>query len=377
MSHAAGDQQRRVHAPNVTSREGAAVTGTHEWVSFHEPERSRTWVFDLTFLESNWTCIYGRGCKGVLREPATDSADGCCSYGARFNCKEDVDRVEAASRQLTNEQWQYKSKAAELGGAIKTPSGNELYTTRLVDDGCVFLNRAGFAGGAGCALHIGALSRGQHPLDWKPDTCWQLPFRVDQTNSAEGHLTLSMRQWERGDWGKAGYEFHWWCTEPEAYVGTRPVYEELRSELVAMIGPATHEKLERHLLDRRALAPVPNGVPVSFLETRSVEVVPVVPVAAEAPPPSGVELVPVAAEAIPPSAVEAVSVVTGDAPVENGRAADELRIVAAEVRAASAEMRAAAAEIRLSMSELGAVVVPRDSGIELEGRNRRRRWRRP
>ena len=28
--------------------------------------------------------------------------------------------------------------------------------TRLLDDACIFLNRPGFAGGAGCAFHIAA-----------------------------------------------------------------------------------------------------------------------------------------------------------------------------------------------------------------------------
>ncbi len=31
------------------------------------------------------------------------------------------------------------------------------WMTRLVDDACIFLNRPGFAAGAGCALHTAAL----------------------------------------------------------------------------------------------------------------------------------------------------------------------------------------------------------------------------
>ena len=29
-----------------------------------------TWLFDRDFLTSTWTCIWGRGCKGILDEPA-------------------------------------------------------------------------------------------------------------------------------------------------------------------------------------------------------------------------------------------------------------------------------------------------------------------
>ena len=43
-----------------------------EWVSFEDPDEERTWVFDVTFLTSNWTCIYGNGCQGVLTEPAPE-----------------------------------------------------------------------------------------------------------------------------------------------------------------------------------------------------------------------------------------------------------------------------------------------------------------
>ena len=52
--------------------------------------------------------------------------------------------------------------------------------TRLVDGACVFLNRPGFPGGTGCALHRMALREGLHPLLTKPDVCWQLPVRREQ-----------------------------------------------------------------------------------------------------------------------------------------------------------------------------------------------------
>ena len=49
-----------------------------------------------------------------------------------------------------------------------------------------------------------------------------------------------LREWKRRDWGEGGAEFHWWCTEdPEAFVGHRPVYEELRDEIVELVGEST------------------------------------------------------------------------------------------------------------------------------------------
>jgi len=38
-----------------------------------------TWRFDRAFLESNWTCIFGAGCHGILPEMSADLHQGCCS----------------------------------------------------------------------------------------------------------------------------------------------------------------------------------------------------------------------------------------------------------------------------------------------------------
>ena len=45
---------------------------SHEWVSFDDLEEERTWVFDVTFLTSNWKCIFGEGCQGVYTAPAPE-----------------------------------------------------------------------------------------------------------------------------------------------------------------------------------------------------------------------------------------------------------------------------------------------------------------
>ena len=34
------------------------------------------WVVDRQFLESSWTCIWGRGCLGILDEPAEHLGPG-------------------------------------------------------------------------------------------------------------------------------------------------------------------------------------------------------------------------------------------------------------------------------------------------------------
>jgi hypothetical protein len=235
-------------------------SGTHEWVSFPDTEEDRTWIFDVTFLESAWTCIYGRGCQGVLTGPAPELVQGCCSYGAHFTGKADIKRVAAAAANLTDKQWQFRHKAIPNGNKrslrIARSAKDGSLMTRTVSGACIFLNRPGFPGGPGCALHRAALEKGKPPLELKPDVCWQLPLRREDTTSDDGWVTSTVRQWDRRDWGAGGQEFHWWCTEsPEAFVGTRPVYLELKDELEAMVGKGIYEKLANYLVGRASGKP--------------------------------------------------------------------------------------------------------------------------
>ena len=130
--------------------------------------------------------------------------------------------------------------------------------TRLVDDACIFLNRPGFAGGVGCALHIAALEAGERPLDWKPNVCWQVPLRLEHSTDENGHLTSRLREWKRRDWGEGGAEFHWWCTEsPRRSSATEPVYESSRDEIVELVGQRIYDTLVAQL-ERPGWVPLPH-----------------------------------------------------------------------------------------------------------------------
>lgn len=230
--------------------------GTHEWVSLDDPDEERTWLFDVTFLLSRWTCIFGAGCQGVLTAPAPERVEGCCSYGAHFTGSEDVARVRREAKRLTAEQWQFRAVGRRRGVTQTQPDGSR--TTRLVDDACIFLNRPGFPGGAGCALHRGALEEGRPPLERKPDVCWQLPLRRED-RVEDGRVISTVRQWDRGDWGEGGQEFAWWCTEaPEAFVAAEPVYRHMANELRAMSGDAVYEALAAYLDGRNRRTALPH-----------------------------------------------------------------------------------------------------------------------
>jgi len=223
----------------------------HEWVSFQDPDEDRSWRFDVTFLLSNWQCIYGSGCQGVLTAPAPEMAQGCCSYGAHFTGPDDVARVRRAAKTLSPSQWQNAPRAGR--GVVARSKPGQASVTRLVDGACIFLNGPDFPGGPGCALHRAALERGQRPMELKPDVCWQLPLRRDDTTAEDGHVTSTLTQWDREHWGDGGREFAWWCTEaPEAFTGAVPVWRQMGQELRALVGDAVMGLLSEYLTAREA-----------------------------------------------------------------------------------------------------------------------------
>jgi len=221
----------------------------HEWMSFSDPDKDQTWIVDATFMMSNWTCIWGRGCKGVLDDDATALQHGCCSFGAHFIDKADLASVRASVRRLKPEHWAHHAKGARGQWLAKERDGSD--KTRQLDGVCIFHNPAGFEGGAGCAFHVAALAARERPMDWKPDVCWQLPLRLDEHTEDDGHVVSFVREWKRRDWGEGGYDFHWWCTDHHsAFVGSRPVFLELKHELIELCGPTIYSRIVEAMKSR-------------------------------------------------------------------------------------------------------------------------------
>jgi hypothetical protein len=213
------------------------------WVEFPDPaDHDQVFRCDLTWLTSSWTCIFGSGCAGIFKERPDD---GCCTLGAHFADKKDEKRTLKYARELTAQTWQYhgtkKLVETDDEGARKT---------RVIDGGCVFLNRPGFAGGAGCALHSLALRTGRSIVETKPDVCWQLPIRrtyerVTRTDGSE-ILVISIAEYDRRGWGPGGHDLDWYCSgNTEAHVGREPVYVSNRAELVELMGQEAYDELAR------------------------------------------------------------------------------------------------------------------------------------
>jgi hypothetical protein len=222
------------------------------FVEFVDPaDAGQTFRCDLTWLTSRWVCIFGQGCPGIY---ADRPDDGCCTLGAHFADAEDESRVGKAVKQLSAKQWQYRREGRANGWAEQEDSTTVAADeepgrkTRVVDGACIFLNRPGFPGGAGCALHQLALSQGRDFLETKPDVCWQLPLRrqfrtVTRTDDTT-YLEVSIGEYGRDGWGPGGHDLDWYCTSnTDAHQGRDPVYLNNRAELVALMGQPAYDTL--------------------------------------------------------------------------------------------------------------------------------------
>lgn len=200
------------------------------------------WRVDADFLQSSWTCIWDKGCVGIDDVAAPELGLGCCSVGVELLDEEEAMRIAALGATLAPDVFQNHDAAIE--GVLR----DDIVHTRVVDGACIFLNRPGFAGGAGCALHAQAVRDGESPLDWKPSVCWQLPLRVDRSVDDDGMAVATLRRWSRADWGPDGETMAWCCTEgDQAYVGNQPVLESLDEELRALMGDEVVVEIRRQL----------------------------------------------------------------------------------------------------------------------------------
>ena len=237
------------------------------WVELVDPaDADQIFRCDLTWLTSRWSCIFGRGCRGIY---ADRPDDGCCTLGAHFADADDEARVGKAVKQLKPNQWQY-ARAARTGGWAEREGPETVAEgaepgrkTRVVDGACIFLNRPGFAGGYGCALHVLALSQGRSYVETKPDVCWQLPirrtFRDVELPDGTAYTEVTLGEYDRRGWGPGGHDLDWYCSgNTEAHVGQQPVYVSNAAELVELMGQAAYDELvmhcEAHLASRSALA---------------------------------------------------------------------------------------------------------------------------
>ncbi len=204
------------------------------------------WRFEPDFLRSNWTCIWDRGCHGIADVADAPAQLGCCSVGAEMVNTDEAMAVSALAAMVDAKHFQFHD-VAQAGGVLNDNATN----TRVVDGACIFLNRPGFSGGAGCALHHAAVAADEPAWEWKPEVCWELPVKVDWDTDQDGRPLATVRRWSRKDWGADGETMAWCCTDPadggEAYIGETTVIESLAGELSQMVGAEVVVELRRRL----------------------------------------------------------------------------------------------------------------------------------
>ena len=213
--------------------------------SYEEIDAGETvWRFDRDFLASKWTCIWGKGCKGINATADESLGHGCCSLGAELDGIDEARDLSAAAATIPAHLFQFHAEANS--GSV---FADESYSaTRVVDGACIFHNRNGFAGGEGCALHLAAEYFDESPTDWKPSVCWQLPIKVDWEMREDNVEVATVRRWSRADWGDHGTKMAWCCTEgTDAYVGESSVLDSLSHELSQIVGTEVFVQLRNRL----------------------------------------------------------------------------------------------------------------------------------
>lgn len=197
---------------------------------FVDPVDGTRWAVDVGFLGSRWRCIWGEGCQGILDRPTPELGHGCCSVGTELLDGEEAMQISAEAALLDDDLFQYADWAGEHG----IFEDDRRARTATVEGACVFLNRPGHPGGAGCALHLQARRDGDRPIDRKPSVCWQLPLITEHFDDG----TARLRRWGRADRGADGESMAWCCTEGDnAQTGTITTADELAVELQALVGP--------------------------------------------------------------------------------------------------------------------------------------------
>ena len=136
----------------------------HEWVSFEDPHEDRTWVFDVTFLTSPWTCIYGRGLPGRPHRAGRPSSSRGAAATAPTSPTRTTQATMLAARRAPAPRRSGSSttSGSRTAGPTKTNKAGEIGPASSTAPASSSTG-PGFAGGAGCALHTARARRRRAP----------------------------------------------------------------------------------------------------------------------------------------------------------------------------------------------------------------------
>ena len=217
------------------------------YVEFEDPADDENILrCDLTWLTSNWHCIWGNGCGGIKKG---FPQYGCCADGAHFTERSDERRVAKFVKLLTPETWA-NHKQGQDGKWIEVDEDGDR-KTRVYKNGCIFLNPVDWPAGGGCALHHEAARQKTTIIETKPEVCWQLPIRRDYNwrtyEDGEKKLIITIEEYQRSGWGPGGHDLHWYCSSnTDAHTASEPVYVSEKNTLIELMGPKAYAVLVKH-----------------------------------------------------------------------------------------------------------------------------------
>jgi hypothetical protein len=228
--------------------------GPLDWLTFPAPDDpAKQFRVNVSFLLSNYTCIWGCGCPGLLNHSA-DAEAACCERGVTFVDENDFEHVSAMVDELTAEDCDNLEHVRDRGWYMRSKSGKP-YKTRKLGGSCIFTNRAGGpTGKPGCAFHHLAQRQGKHASETKPFICWTLPinFSHEPPEETGGPSTTIVSAFTADAWGGTnddeeedgrGHMGYWCIDTPDAYRGASPVYRSFERELRKGMGDAAYERM--------------------------------------------------------------------------------------------------------------------------------------
>ena len=222
------------------------------------PTNSAPGCSTSTFLLSNWSCIFGHGCQGVLTAAAEQLHQGCCSYGAHFIDDDDLATVEAAAARLTGTSgssgarpqrggFHDRGRRAPASPASSTgpASSSTGPASRAASAARCNRPRSRPANGrsTGSPTCAGSSRSGSSST---PTNTATSPRRCASGSAATGARAA------RSSTGGAP-------SRPTRSSGAKPVYEYLRDEITEFTGPAVYALLVNQLERRRTTGtPLPH-----------------------------------------------------------------------------------------------------------------------
>lgn len=259
----------------MSAEDGTLVGATIDWLEFKDPASDKVWRVPLSFMVSNWMCLFGQGCPGHVPKGSqhTYPDAGCCSIGTLIAEPQEIAHTDAMVKLLTPEDWDDKLRAiAEKKGHFRIRGAKELDTddegedipdswfhpvnTRVVDRACIFSNREnGSAGKPGCAFVAMGLRTGKGHHEVMPPACWQLPFGQRYDEEDDVHVLVP---WDRNYFGGQDENgshdawMQWWCVDaPDAYISPNSVYLTLEVEIRTLMGNEAYEEMRRLIEERK------------------------------------------------------------------------------------------------------------------------------